>query len=235
MDSFESIAGYSLHGAIVHYSATPESDVELGRDSLFLLDSGAQYLDGTTDITRTISLTDTPSEQMKRDFTLVLKGTIGLADCVFPVGTRGSQVDILARQALWRDGINYLHGTGHGIGHCLNVHEGPQSIRMEENPVMLKPGMVISDEPAMYRAGEYGIRTENMIAVKEYKETDFGKFLCFETLTLCPIDITLIDVDLLTTAERKWFNDYHRMVFDKLSPLLNEEEKEWLEKKTKEI
>jgi Xaa-Pro aminopeptidase len=235
MDSFESIAGYGLHGAIVHYSATPESDVELGRDSLFLLDSGAQYLDGTTDITRTISLTDTPSEQMKRDFTLVLKGTIGLADCVFPVGTRGSQVDILARQALWRDGINYLHGTGHGIGHCLNVHEGPQSIRMEENPVMLKPGMVISDEPAMYRAGEYGIRTENMIAVKEYKETDFGKFLCFETLTLCPIDTTLIDVDLLTTAERKWFNDYHRMVFDKLSPLLNEEEKEWLEKKTKEI
>ena len=176
MDSFGTICGYAEHGAIVHYSATPETDATLKPEGLLLIDSGAQYLDGTTDITRTIALGE-PTEQMKKDFTRVLKGTISLAKSKFPAGTRGSQIDILARKALWDSGINYLHGTGHGIGHCLNVHEGPQSIRMEENPVTLKPGMVISDEPAMYRTGEYGIRTENMILVREDSETEFGKFL----------------------------------------------------------
>lgn len=184
MDSFGTICGYAEHGAIVHYSATPETDATLKPEGLLLIDSGAQYLDGTTDITRTIALGE-PTEQMKKDFTRVLKGTISLAKSKFPAGTRGSQIDILARKALWDSGINYLHGTGHGIGHCLNVHEGPQSIRMEENPVTLKPGMVISDEPAMYRTGEYGIRTENMILVREDSETEFGKFLGFDTLTLC--------------------------------------------------
>lgn len=191
MDSFGTICGYAEHGAIVHYSATPETDATLKPEGLLLIDSGAQYLDGTTDITRTIALGE-PTEQMKKDFTRVLKGTISLAKSKFPAGTRGSQIDILARKALWDSGINYLHGTGHGIGHCLNVHEGPQSIRMEENPVTLKPGMVISDEPAMYRTGEYGIRTENMILVREDSETEFGKFLGFDTLTLCFIDTSLI-------------------------------------------
>ena len=166
MDSFASISSYGPHGAVVHYSPTPETDTELKTDSLYLLDSGAQYLDGTTDITRTIALCDEPSEQMKKDFTRALKGTIGIAKCKFPAGIRGCLIDAFARKALWDAGINYLHGTCHGIGHCLNVHEGPQSIRMEENPVILEPGMVMSDEPAMYRPGEYGIRTENMILIR---------------------------------------------------------------------
>ena len=188
MDSFASISSYGPHGAVVHYSPTPETDTELKTDSLYLLDSGAQYLDGTTDITRTIALCDEPSEQMKKDFTRALKGTIGIAKCKFPAGIRGCLIDAFARKALWDAGINYLHGTCHGIGHCLNVHEGPQSIRMEENPVILEPGMVMSDEPAIYRPGEYGIRTENMILIHEDSETEFGKFLGFETLTLCYID-----------------------------------------------
>ena len=200
MDSFGTICGYAEHGAIVHYSATPETDATLKPEGLLLIDSGAQYLDGTTDITRTIALGE-PTEQMKKDFTRVLKGTISLAKSKFPAGTRGSQIDILARKALWDSGINYLHGTGHGIGHCLNVHEGPQSIRMEENPVTLKPGMVISDEPAMYRTGEYGIRTENMILVREDSETEFGKFLGFDTLTLCFIDTNLIIIPMLSVRE----------------------------------
>ena len=199
MDSFGTICGYAEHGAIVHYSATPETDATLKPEGLLLIDSGAQYLDGTTDITRTIALGE-PTEQMKKDFTRVLKGTISLAKSKFPAGTRGSQIDILARKALWDSGINYLHGTGHGIGHCLNVHEGPQSIRMEENPVTLKPGMVISDEPAMYRTGEYGIRTENMILVREDSETEFGKFLGFDTLTLCFIDTSLIIIPMLSVS-----------------------------------
>lgn len=234
MDSFETIAGYAAHGAIVHYSATPETDATLRPDGLLLIDSGAQYLDGTTDITRTIALGE-PTEQMKKDFTRVLKGTISLAKSKFPAGTRGSQIDLLARKALWDAGINYLHGTGHGIGHCLNVHEGPQSIRMEENPVVLKPGMVISDEPAMYRTGEYGIRTENMILTREDSETEFGKFLGFETLTLCPIDTRLIIPSMLSVRERAWLNKYHQMVYDKLSPELDETEKAWLKNKTAEI
>lgn len=234
MDSFETICGYAAHGAIVHYAATPETDTELKPESLLLIDSGAQYLNGTTDITRTIALGE-PTEQMKKDFTRVLKGTISLAKCKFPAGARGSQLDILARKALWDGGINYLHGTGHGIGHCLNVHEGPQSIRMEENPVPLKPGMLISDEPAMYRTGEYGIRTENMILVREDSETEYGTFYGFDTLTLCYIDTQLILVPMLSVRERAWLNKYHQMVYEWLSPHLNEEEKEWLKNKTAEL
>ena len=234
MDSFATICGYAAHGAIVHYEATPDTDKELKPENLLLIDSGAQYLDGTTDITRTIALGE-PSEAMKKDYTRVLKGTISLAKSKFPAGTRGSQLDILARKALWDSGLNYLHGTGHGIGHCLNVHEGPQSIRMEENPVPLKPGMVISDEPGLYRADEYGIRIENLITVREDSETEFGTFLGFDTLTLCPIDTRPILIPMLSVRERTWLNKYHQMVYDKLSPYLNETEKEWLKNKTTEI
>ncbi len=235
MDSFASISSYGPHGAVVHYSPTPETDTELKTDNLYLLDSGAQYLDGTTDITRTIALCDEPSEQMKKDFTRALKGTIGIAKCKFPAGIRGCLIDAFARKALWDAGINYLHGTCHGIGHCLNVHEGPQSIRMEENPVILKPGMVMSDEPAMYRPGEYGIRTENMILIREDSETEFGKFLGFETLTLCYIDTKLVIPSMLSVREHAWLNKYHQMVYDLVSPHLNEEEKAWLKEKTAEI
>ena len=235
MDSFASISSYGPHGAVVHYSPTPETDTELKTDSLYLLDSGAQYLDGTTDITRTIALCDEPSEQMKKDFTRALKGTIGIAKCKFPAGIRGCLIDAFARKALWDAGINYLHGTCHGIGHCLNVHEGPQSIRMEENPVILEPGMGMSDEPAMYRPGEYGIRTENMILIREDSETEFGKFLGFETLTLCYIDTKLVIPSMLSVREHAWLNKYHQMVYDLVSPHLNEEEKAWLKEKTAEI
>ena len=235
MDSFASISSYGPHGAVVHYSPTPETDTELKTDSLYLLDSGAQYLDGTTDITRTIALCDKPSEQMKKDFTRALKGTIGIAKCKFPAGIRGCLIDAFARKALWDAGINYLHGTCHGIGHCLNVHEGPQSIRMEENPVILEPGMVMSDEPAMYRPGEYGIRTENMILIREDSETEFGKFLGFETLTLCYIDTKLVIPSMLSVREHAWLNKYHQMVYDLVSPHLTEEEKAWLKEKTAEI
>ena len=235
MDSFASISSYGPHGAVVHYSPTPETDTELKTDSLYLLDSGAQYLDGTTDITRTIALCNEPSEQMKKDFTRALKGTIGIAKCKFPAGIRGCLIDAFARKALWDAGINYLHGTCHGIGHCLNVHEGPQSIRMEENPVILEPGMVMSDEPAMYRPGEYGIRTENMILIREDSETEFGKFLGFETLTLCYIDTKLVIPSMLSVREHAWLNKYHQMVYDLVSPHLTEEEKAWLKEKTAEI
>lgn len=234
MDSFETISSYAGHAAIVHYSPTPETDATLEPRGLFLMDSGAQYLDGTTDITRTIPLGE-PTEQMKKDFTRVLKGHISLAKCKFPANTRGSQLDILARKALWDAGINFLHGTGHGIGHCLNVHEGPQSIRMEENPVKLKPGMVLSNEPAMYRTGEYGIRTENMILIREDSQTEWGTFLNFETLTLCYIDTRMVIVPMLSVREHAWLNKYHQMVYELLSPHLNKEEAEWLKEKTKEI
>lgn len=233
-DSFRSICGYAAHGAIVHYSATPETDAVIRPEGILLMDSGAQYLDGTTDITRTIALSE-PTEGMKKDFTRVLKGHISLAKCKFPAGTRGSQLDILARKALWDAGVNYLHGTGHGIGHCLNVHEGPQSIRMEENPVKLQAGMVMSNEPAMYRTNEYGIRTENMIVIRKDSETEFGVFLSFETLTLCYIDLNLVIPSMLSPRELAWLNTYHRMVYEKLSPLLNEAEREWLKEKTRQI
>ncbi|MDH6534270.1 Xaa-Pro aminopeptidase [Parabacteroides sp. PM5-20] len=234
MDSFSTICGYAGHGAIVHYSPTPESNITFKPEGLLLMDSGAQYMDGTTDITRTIALGE-PTEQMKKDFTRTLKGMISIAKCKFPEGTRGCQIDILARKALWDAGIQYLHGTSHGIGHCLNVHEGPQSIRMDENPVSLKPGMIMSNEPAMYRTGEYGIRIENMILTQNDSETEWGKFLCFDTLTLCYIDTRLVLVSMLSAREHAWLNKYHQKVYELLSPHLNEEEKAWLKEKTREV
>lgn len=234
MDSFASISSYAAHGAVVHYTPTPETDTELKPEGLYLLDSGGQYLDGTTDITRTIPLGE-PTEQMKKDFTRTLKGMMSIAKCKFPDGIRGSQIDVLARKALWDAGINYLHGTCHGIGHCLNVHEGPQSIRMEENPVPLRVGMVMSDEPAMYRTGEYGIRTENMLLIREDSVTEYGRFLTFDTLTLCPIDTRLIIPSMLSARELVWINKYHETVYECLSPRLTADEAAWLKEKTKAI
>jgi len=232
--SFGTISGYVAHGAIVHYSATPETDAKLEAENLLLLDSGAQYFDGTTDITRTLAL-GTPTAQQKTDFTLVLKGHIYLTTAVFPVGTRGSQLDVLARKAMWDRHINYGHGTGHGIGHFLNVHEGPQSIRMDENPITLQPGMILSNEPGLYRAGEYGIRIENLIHVIPAQKTEFGQFLQFETLTLCPIDKNLIDIEILTEQELTWLNNYHARVYEILSKELSRVECEWLKGKCAEI
>ncbi len=229
-ESFGTIAGYAAHGAIVHYSATPESDAKLKAENIFLLDSGGQYLDGTTDITRTVAL-GTPTAQQKTDNTLVLKGHITLAKALFPVGTRGTQLDILARKAMWDLGLNYGHGTGHGVGHFLCVHEGPQSIRMDENPTVLVPGMMISNEPGMYRTNEYGIRIENLVHVVPAQKTEFGQFLKFETLTLFPIDQHLINFDLLSSSEIEWLNDYHQRVYQTIAPKLNEYEREWLSKK----
>lgn len=232
--SFGTIAGYRGHGAIVHYKATEATASTLQPEGIFLLDSGGQYLDGTTDITRTVTL-GKPTEEEKTDFTLVLKGHIALTTALFPVGTRGSQLDILARKAMWDLGLNYGHGTGHGVGHFLNVHEGPQSIRMDENPVTLQEGMFMSNEPGLYRTGKHGIRTENLVLVVPAVETEFGKFLKFETLTLFPIDQDLIDVDMLTEKEIDWINNYHKMVYDSLSPYLNEMERAWLELKCSPI
>ena len=229
-ESFGTIAGYAAHGAIVHYSATPKSDVKLKAENIFLLDSGGQYLDGTTDITRTVAL-GTPTAQQKTDNTLVLKGHIALATAIFPVGTRGSQLDILARKAMWDLGLNYGHGTGHGVGHFLCVHEGPQNRRMEENPTVLQPGMMISNEPGMYRTNEYGIRIENLVHVIPAQKTEFGQFLKFETLTLFPIDQHLINFDLLNNSEIDWLNGYHQRVYETIAPKLNEYEREWLSKK----
>lgn len=233
-ESFSTIAGYAGHGAIVHYHATPETSSTLKSENFVLVDSGGQYFDGTTDITRTLAL-GTPSAQMKTDYTLVLKGHIALATCKFPQGTRGAQIDVLARKALWDQGFNYLHGTGHGIGHFLNVHEGPQSIRMDENPTKLLPGMVISNEPGIYRTNEYGIRLENLVVVKEVLETVFGKFYGFETLTLFPFDNRSIDTTLLTAQEISWLNEYHQKVYESIHPLLNDEEQAWLKAKTAKI
>jgi len=233
--SFATIAGYGPHGAIVHYEATPETDVELKQDSLFLLDSGGHYLDGTTDITRTNALVQ-PTVEQKRDFTLALKGTINLARIEFPEGTKGYQIEILARKALWENGLNYGHETGHGVGFFLNVHEGPQTIGTGASgnaQVSMEPGMLTADEPGIYREGEYGIRTENLILCVPSKETEFGKFLKFETVTLCFIDTDLVDKSLLDEKEIKWLNDYHKKVFEKLSPNLDEDERKWLEAKTR--
>jgi Xaa-Pro aminopeptidase len=231
-ESFGTIAGYAAHGAIVHYKADEKSNAVIKANNLLLLDSGAQYMDGTTDITRTISL-GTPSLKQKTDFTLVLKGHIGIAKAVFPVGTRGSQLDILARKAMWDRYMNYGHGTGHGVGFFLNVHEGPQNIRMDENPTVLLPGMLLSNEPGLYRAGEYGIRTENLIHVVEADKSDFGQFLKFETLTFFPIATNLVDKKLMTQEEIEWLNTYHQEVYEKLSPYLTIEERSWLKEKTK--
>lgn len=233
-ESFGTIAGYAGHGAIVHYKADEQSNAKIFPEGILLLDSGGQFFEGTTDITRTITLGN-PTPQQKTDFTLVLKGHIGIATAVFPVGTRGSQLDILARKAMWDRRLNYGHGTGHGVGHFLNVHEGPQNIRMDENPVTLQPGMFISNEPGLYRTDEYGIRTENLIMVTPDLQSEFGQFLRFETLTLFPIDTNLIDKDLLTKAEIDWLNAYHQEVYEKIAPHLNEVEKEWLRDKTKAI
>lgn len=229
--SFDTIAGYAAHGAIVHYEATEESDIPLKPEGLLLLDSGAQYQDGTTDITRTIALGPTTAEQ-KRDYTLVLKGHIALSRARFPEGTTGTQLDICARYALWQEGINYLHGTGHGVGAYLNVHEGPHQIRMNYVPTPLCAGMTVTDEPGIYRAGKHGVRIENTLLVVPFRKTDFGTFLQFEPLTLCPIDKEPIIWELLDSTEIEWLNRYHQMVYDRLAPHLDEEHREWLKQKT---
>ena len=233
-ESFDTIAGYKKHGAIVHYSATPESDVTLQPKGFLLLDSGAQYLDGTTDITRTIALGELTEEE-KTDYTLILKGHIALAMAKFPAGTCGAQLDVLARMPIWNHRMNFLHGTGHGVGHFLSVHEGPQSIRMNENPVILQPGMVTSNEPGVYKTGSHGIRTENLTLVCKDGEGMFGEYLKFETITLCPICKKGIIKEMLTNEEIEWLNNYHQIVYEKLSPNLNEEEKVWLQEVTASI
>ena len=233
-ESFATIAGFNAHGAIVHYSATPESNVTLTRDGFLLIDSGAQYLDGTTDITRTVSLGNLTPRQ-KRDFTLVMKGHIALATCHYPQGTRGAQLDALARHFLWDDHLNYLHGTGHGVGHFLNVHEGPQNIRLEENPTPLMPGMITSNEPGLYRTGEYGIRCENLVLTVDEEQNECGTFYRFETLTLFPFDTEALDLSIMSEKEIEWLNSYHEMVYDRLSPMLNADEQQWLRHKTSAI
>lgn len=227
-ESFGTIAGFGPHGAIVHYEPDAESDAAVRTGNLLLIDSGAQYLDGTTDITRTISIGE-PTQQQKTDFTLVLKGHIALGSAVFPERTTGHQLDVLARQFLWHNGLNYLHGTGHGVGHFLNVHEGPMSIRLNHVPVFLQPGMVISNEPGLYRTDVHGIRLENLVLVVPAMETEFGRFYRFETLTLCPFDARLVDTAMLSDDELAWFNAYQTRVAESLMPLLTDEaEREWL-------
>lgn len=230
-ESFDPIAGYKAHGALVHLSIGEEDSFVIEKDGFLLFDSGGHYLEGTTDITRTVALGNL-SEIQKRDFTLVLKGMIALVQAIFPFGTKGYHLDILARKALWEHGLNYGHGTGHGVGHFLSVHEGPMSIRQEYNPVNMEPGMVLSDEPGLYREGLYGIRTENMIVCVEKETTLFGRFLGFETLTLCPIDTSAIDISLLDKKEIDWLNGYHQKVWDELSPRLDGELKEFLREQT---
>lgn len=233
-ESFHPIIGWNAHGAIVHYEATQETDITIEGNGILLVDSGGQYTFGTTDITRTVAIGD-PTDEQKRDFTLVLKGHIALSCAKFPEGTRGAQLDVLARQFLWADGKAYYHGTGHGVGFFINCHEGPQNIRLNENPARLEPGMVTSNEPGLYLEGKYGIRTENLIAVEPYMTTDFGPFYQFKTLTMFPYDKNLIDLSLLTPQEVEWINDYHKKVYDRLYPLLSSEEKTWLESKTSPI
>ena len=234
-DSFHMIAGYKDHGAIVHYEATDESAYTLAPEGLLLIDTGGQYLEGTTDITRTISLGN-PTAAEKHDYTLILKGHLALARAVFPKGTMGVQLDVLARGPLWNEGMTYLHGTGHGVGHFLGCHEGPQSIRMEANPTPLELGMVTSNEPGIYKTGEYGIRSENLLlCVPACSNEEWGEFYKFESLTLFPYDTTLMDMDMLSREEVKQINDYHAMVCERLRPLLNADEAQWLEQKCKSI
>lgn len=232
--SFDTIAGYAQHGAIVHYEATPETDVVLKPEGLILIDSGAQYQDGTTDITRTIAL-GAVSEEMKHIYTLVLKAHIQLELVKFPDGASGTQLDAVGRECMWREGYNFLHGTGHGVGSYLCVHEGPHQIRMEWMPTPLRAGMTLTDEPGLYLAGKFGVRIENTVLISDYMSTEFGKFLQIEPLTLCPIDTTPIDVDMLLPEEIDCLNAYHHSVYEKLSPFLDEEEKIWLENATKPI
>ena len=232
--SFDTIAGYEAHGAIVHYEATPETDVPLRPEGLLLLDSGAHYQNGTTDITRTIALGPVSDEE-RRTYTLVLKGHIQLQQLKFPDGATGTQLDAVARRDLWAAGLNYLHGTGHGVGSYLNVHEGPHQIRMEHRPAPLHAGMTVTDEPGIYVEGRFGVRIENLLLVQPYRETDFGRFLQFETLTLCPIDKAPILPALLTAEEVQWLNDYHQMVYERLAPHLDEADKAWLREATSPI
>ena len=232
--SFDTIADYQAHGAIVHYEATPETDAPLLPEGLILIDSGAQYQDGTTDITRTIALGPV-TEEMKHIYTLVLKGHIQLELAKFPDGASGTQIDALSRECMWREGYNFLHGTGHGVGSYLNVHEGPHQIRMEWKPTPLRAGMTVTDEPGLYLKGKFGVRIENTLLIKDFVETAFGKFLQMESLTLCPIDTAPIDVDMLLPEEVEWLNAYHREVFEKLSPYLGDEEVEWLAEATKPL
>ncbi len=233
-ESFPPIVGYKHHGAIVHLSVGPDDALSVEPEGILLFDSGGQYLDGTTDITRTVALGEV-TEQQKRDYTLVLKGMISLTTAKFPLGTKGCHLDILARQPLWENGLNYGHGTGHGVGHFLSVHEGPMAIRQEYNEHQIEPGMVMSNEPAFYREGEYGIRTENMIVCVELEKTRFGQFLGFETLTVCPIDTSLIIPELLSEREKNWLNDYHKKVYELLKPLLKSELHDFLHDLTKRI
>lgn len=229
--SFDTIAGYQAHGAIVHYEATPETDVALKPEGLILIDSGAQYQDGTTDITRTIALGPV-TEEMKHVYTLVLKGHIQLELAKFPDGASGTQLDALARECMWREGYNYLHGTGHGVGSYLSVHEGPHQIRMEWKPTPLRADMTVTDEPGLYLSGKFGVRIENTLLIKDYQTTEFGKFLQMESLTLCPIDLTPVDFSMLQPEEIEWLDTYHRDVFEKLSPYLEGEDLEWLKEAT---
>ena len=232
--SFDTIAGYQAHGAIVHYEATPETDIPLKSEGLLLLDSGAQYQDGTTDITRTIALGPI-TEEMKRIYTLVLKAHIQLELAKFPDGASGTQLDALGRECMWREGFNFLHGTGHGVGSYLSVHEGPHQIRMEYMPTPLRAGMTLTDEPGLYLAGKFGVRIENTVLLSDYMKTEFGKFLQIEPLTLCPIDTAPIDLTMLMPEELAWLNEYHAKVYAELAPYLDEEEKKWLENATKAI
>lgn len=232
--SFATITAYNEHSALPHYSPAQDTDMEIGSSGIFLVDSGGQYLGGTTDITRTISI-GLPAPRQKKDFTLVLKGHIKLAGAKFPLGTRGYQLDILARQSLWENGLNFGHGTGHGVGYCLNVHEGPQNISPSDNKSVIEPGMLISNEPAIYREGEYGIRTENLVICYEDEETEFGQFLKFDTVSLCYIDKNLIDKSMLDDDEISWLNNYHQEVYDKINPYLEGEESKWLKLKTEKL
>lgn len=232
--SFDTIAGYQAHGAIVHYEATPETDIPLKPEGLLLLDSGAQYQDGTTDITRTIALGPI-TEEMKHIYTLVLKAHIQLELAKFPDGASGTQLDALGRECMWREGLNFLHGTGHGVGSYLSVHEGPHQIRMEYMPTPLRAGMTLTDEPGLYLAGKFGVRIENTVLLSDYMKTEFGKFLQIEPLTLCPIDTAPIDLTMLMPEELAWLNEYHAKVYAELAPYLDEEEKKWLENATKAI
>lgn len=232
--SFDTIAGYQAHGAIVHYEATPETDIPLEPEGLLLLDSGAQYQDGTTDITRTIALGPI-TEEMKHIYTLVLKAHIQLELAKFPDGASGTQLDALGRECMWREGFNFLHGTGHGVGSYLSVHEGPHQIRMEYMPTPLRAGMTLTDEPGLYLAGKFGVRIENTVLLSDYMKTEFGKFLQIEPLTLCPIDTAPIDLTMLMPEELAWLNEYHAKVYAELAPYLDEEEKKWLENATKAI
>lgn len=232
--SFDTIAGYQAHGAIVHYEATPETDIPLKPEGLLLLDSGAQYQDGTTDITRTIALGPI-TEEMKHIYTLVLKAHIQLELAKFPDGASGTQLDALGRECMWREGFNFLHGTGHGVGSYLSVHEGPHQIRMEYMPTPLRAGMTLTDEPGLYLAGKFGVRIENTVLLSDYMKTEFGKFLQIGPLTLCPIDTAPIDLAMLMPEELAWLNEYHAKVYAELAPYLDEEEKKWLENATKAI